>query len=166
MSRRRRKVSSWLWHIAFVFMLGCSFLPLTPCLWLWDGSVGGRAYSHLLSQINREHLILGRNRQERFSSHSLPLHCKCQCHTVVCEDSGAFCISDPIQAVEEPNRSSAGRYLPRVERNAILSLGMPQPWKNRLDTSMWRVSKWGDMWKTTPLAVLRSLKYFEVRLQS
>lgn len=27
---------------------------------------------------------------------------KCQFHTVVCEDSCAFCICDPIQAAEEP----------------------------------------------------------------
>lgn len=64
----------------------CSFflLPLTPSLGLWEGRVGGKFYSWLLSQMHTEHLIPGRNRQERFVSHSLPWLWRKQMPVLLC----------------------------------------------------------------------------------
>lgn len=75
--------------------------------------------------------------------------------TPVCEDSGAFCICDPIQVAEELTTLRL-EICPEVERNTILSLGMSWSWKNKLDTSIWRVLKLGG----TP-GKLHTLKFSE-----
>lgn len=79
---------------------------------------------------------------------------KCQFHTVVYEHSGDSCICAPTQAADH---SSALRYFFRVESNAIHSCGIPQSWKNTLDTSMCMDSKWaGHLEHYTPCSSQKS----------
>lgn len=82
-----------------------------------SGCAGGQVYSQLLSQIYSEHLILGKNGKQRFFLliFAPTLEEANASVTLVCEDSGAFCICDPIQVAEEPTTLRL-EICPEVER--------------------------------------------------
>lgn len=91
---------------------------------------------------------------------------KCQFHTVVYEHSGDSCICAPTQAAEGPTTlqlwdTSSGWREMQSTPVGYLSHGRTG-WTH---PCVW-IQNGQDTWNTTHLAVLRSLKYFQIRVQS
>lgn len=113
-------------------------------LWLCEVSAGDRVYSHLLTHIDWTLHSWEEEAREIF----LPLFAP-----TLEEANTSFTLwfvrilvlsAFLIQFIQwKTYHSSSERHFLRVERNTILSFEMPQSWKNRLDTSMRRASKWG-----------------------
>lgn len=144
MSRRRGKVL-WIWHAAFIFFCRAAH----SFHWHLDyGCVKAVLEAGFALSFSHRYTLnisfLG-GTGKRFSSHSLPLHWRKQMPISHCSLWGLLCFLHlwSNSSSWRTYHSSAGRYLLRVERNTILLFGMPHSRKNRLDTSIWRVLKWG-----------------------
>lgn len=114
-----RCYSSDMLHVGF--LLHCSLLPLIPWFWLCEGSVEG--FSHRYTVVS---FLRGTDKRDFPATLSLYAgESKCQFHTSLW---GSWCFLHlwSNSSSWRTCHSSAGRHLLKVERNTILSFGMPQ----------------------------------------
>lgn len=132
-----------------------------------EGRVGGRFYTELLSQIYTEHLIPGRSTPERFVPHSLPWLWRKQMPVSLCGLWGRWWFLHLCsKQLKDLSLFSSEIFLQGGEKyNALLWDTLSHGRTGWTHPCVW-IQNGQDTWNTTHLAVLRSLKYFQIRVQS